>query len=263
MVVGTAAAERLIAFRFVAAVAVGASIQVGVNFANDYFDGIKGVDSPLRVGPRRATAAGIVAPATMKRAMVLAFGVAALAGAALAFAVHPLLLLVGAACFAAALGYSGGPRPYASAALGEVFVFLFFGLVATVGSAYVQDERIVGVAIVAAIPVGLLAVAILVVNNLRDIEADEAAGKITLAVRLGEDRTARLYDIIVLAALLSLGIVALVDHSAWPWFVLLLLPLVQRARRLVIKRDLMPALGATAQLELAFGLLLAIALWVS
>lgn len=263
VIVGTAAAERLIAWRFVAALVVGTSIQVGVNYANDYFDGIKGVDAPGRVGPRRATAAGLVAPPTMKVAMLAAFGVAAVAGAALALTVNPLLLVVGAACFLAALGYSGGPRPYASVGLGEVFVFLFFGLVATVGSAFVQDERITSVAIAAAIPVGLLAVAILVVNNLRDIEADNAAGKITLAVRLGERRTARLYDIIILVALVSLGLVARVDHTAWPWLALLLLPLVQRARRLVVNRKLGPALVATAQLELAFGVVLAVALWLS
>jgi 1,4-dihydroxy-2-naphthoate octaprenyltransferase len=263
VIVGTAAAERVIAWRFMAALVVGVSIQIAVNYANDYFDGVKGIDTPVRSGPRRATASGLVAPARMKVAMILSFGVAAVAGAALAAAVNPALLLVGAACFVAALGYSGGPRPYASSGLGELFVFLFFGLVATVGSAYVQDERISGVAVAAAIPVGLLAVAILVVNNLRDIEGDKAAGKITLAARLGESRTTRLFDVIVLVSLLSLGIVASAARSAWPWLALLSLPLVQRARRSVVDRAFGPALAATAQLELAFGVLLAAALWLS
>ena len=264
VVVGAAAAHRLIPWRFVAALVVGASIQVGVNYANDYFDGVKGVDTPARVGPRRATAAGLVAPVRMRTAMLLAFAVAALAGATLALAVEPVLLLVGAACFVAALAYSGGPRPYASVGMGELFVFVFFGLVATVGSAYVQEERIAPVAVAAAVPVGLLAVAILVVNNLRDIGPDATSGKVTLAVRLGEPRTARLYELILLAAAVGVVITAVVDRSGWPLIgLMVLVPAALRARRLVVNRELLHALGATAQLELAVGAALALGLWLS
>ncbi len=264
VVVGTAAAQRLIPWRFCAALMVGTSIQVGVNYANDYFDAVKGVDTPSRVGPRRATAAGLVTPGQMKGAMLLAFGVAGLAGMALSLAVQPLLLLVGAACLIAALTYSGGPRPYASMGLGEVFVFIFFGVVATAGSAYVQDERISSVAMAASVPVGLAAVAILMVNNLRDIEADEGSGKITLAVRLGERRAALFYYFALLATSASLGLVSWVDRSAWPLAAaLLVLPLALRAGSLVRRRDLATGLGATAQLELVLGAALALALWLS
>jgi 1,4-dihydroxy-2-naphthoate polyprenyltransferase len=264
VIVGTAATHRLVTWRFLAALVVGASVQVGVNYANDYYDGVKGVDTAARSGPRRATAAGLVTPASMRTAMLIAFGVAGLAGGALAIAVQPLLVLVGAACFAAALGYSGGPRPYASIGLGEVFVFLFFGLVATVGSAYVQDGRITLVALTAALPVGLLAVAILMVNNLRDAEADQTAGKITLAVRMGPRRGRRLYDIFVLAAVLSIGLVAAADHSMWPLLALVaMVPLAARPRRLVAQGALTEALGSTAQLELVAGTALAVGLWLS
>jgi len=141
VLVGTAAASRLVLWRFAAALVVALGVQVAVNYANDYFDGVRGGDTPQRVGPRRAVASGLVAPARMRAAIAVALGVAAVAGSALSAAVGWELLGVGLACFVAALAYSGGPRPYASSGLGELFVFVFFGLVATVGSAYVHDER--------------------------------------------------------------------------------------------------------------------------
>ena len=144
----------------------------------------------------------MVTPGQMRTAMVVALGVAAVAGLALAALAGWELLLVGAAALVAAVGYSGGPRPYASVGLGEVFVFVFFGVVATVGSAYVQDERITALALVASLPMGLLATALLVVNNLRDIPTDREVGKVTLAVRLGESATRRLYVALVVGALL-------------------------------------------------------------
>ncbi len=216
VLVGTAASDNFIVWRFAAALVVALAIQVGVNLANDLFDAQRGVDTELRVGPRRVTAAGLVSPKQMRVAMVIAFGVAAIAGLALAICVNLWLLAVGAASFVAALAYSGGSRPYAALGLGEVFVFVFFGLVATVGSSFVQDEQIHQIAYVAAIPVGLLATAILVVNNLRDTETDRAAGKRTLAVRLGERKTRLLYQALVVVAFLDTGAVVAVTRTRAP-----------------------------------------------
>lgn len=267
VLVGTALAERLHAWRFAAALIVALSLQVGVNYANDYFDAAKGVDTPDRVGPRRAVASGLVSPARMRDATTLALTMAAAAGIPLAVVVEPWLLVVGAACLFAALGYSGGPNPYASAGLGELSVFAFFGPVATIGSYYVQDERFSTVALAASVPVGLLATAILVVNNLRDLTTDERAGRRTLTVRLGTARTHRLYHALVGAAFLSPVVVAGTAGSAWPLLALASLPLAVAAGRAVhagdAPRALLPALGATARLHLAYGLLLATGLWLS
>jgi 1,4-dihydroxy-2-naphthoate octaprenyltransferase len=264
VLVGTAAAQTSVWWRFAAALLVALAVQVAVNFANDYFDGVRGVDTAQRVGPRRAVASGDVTPATMKRAIVVALLIAAAGGAALAAAAGWELLAVGALCFVAALGYSGGPRPYASAGLGEVFVFCFFGLVATVGSAYVQDERIVAAAVVAAVPIGLLASAILMVNNLRDIATDAAAGKRTLAVRLGADRSRRAYWAMLAGAFLFVGLVARVVDSPSPLLAIASLPLVLPLRRHVAgaasPADLIAALGGTGRLELVFAVLLAVGL---
>jgi 1,4-dihydroxy-2-naphthoate polyprenyltransferase len=263
---GTAAADRFIAWRFAAALVVGLAIQVGVNFANDYFDGVRGVDTSARLGPRRAVATGAVSPERMRIATASAFLVAAVAGLLLAAAAGYALVAVGALCFIAALGYSGGPRPYASLGIGELFVFIFFGLVATIGSAYVQVEKIVPEAVLAAIPIGLLATAILVVNNLRDMATDRAAGKITLAVRLGGTRTRTLYRGLVLGAFPWLVLLAGLADSPWPLLPFLTLPLVRRAERRVSldePPELIRALAATAQLQLSFAVLLALGLWIS
>ncbi len=263
VLVGTAAASTFVAWRFAAALVVALAVQVAVNYANDYFDGVRGVDTPDRVGPRRAVATGTVAPAAMRTAVAAALAVAAVAGLALAAAAGWQLVAVGAVCFAAALAYSGGPRPYASAGLGEVFVFVFFGLVATVGSQYVHDERVAGVAVAAAVPIGLLATAILVVNNLRDLGTDRAAGKVTLAVRLGDARTRDLYGGLVTLPFLVVAAlsVAALDGSPWPLLAWLTLPLALRAGRTVRRGATGPALvavlGATGRLELLFGVLLA------
>ncbi|MGH2751061.1 MAG: 1,4-dihydroxy-2-naphthoate polyprenyltransferase [Actinomycetota bacterium] len=266
VLVGTAAADRFIAWRFVAALVVGVSIQVGVNFANDLFDAQRGVDTEARLGPRRAVASGLVSPQGMKVALAITIGVAAVAGLALALATTLWLLVVGLACFAALLAYSGGPRPYASAGLGEVFVFVFFGLVATIGSAYVQDEAIPEVAVAAALPVGLLAVAILVVNNLRDIPTDAPAGKRTLAVRLGERRTRLLFTILSVGVLIGTFVASTVDDDVWPLLGLVCSLPLERARRIVDRAqgaDLVPALGATSAAQLALGIGLAVGLWIS
>jgi len=266
--VGTACAyadlhgdHRIIAWRVAAALVVALAIQVGTNYANDYSDGIRGTDEQ-RVGPVRLVASGLAAPAAVKRAALVAYGVAALAGLALAVAVGPVLLVVGAAAIAAGWFYTGGSRPYGYAGLGELFVFVFFGLVATIGSAYVQTGHLHRLEVAASIPVGLLAVALLVVNNLRDIPGDTVAGKHTLAVRLGDRRTRILYVACLAVAFASLIWVA-VDRRGG-LLGLVALPLAVRPVRVVLSgargRDLIAVLGDTGRLQLAFGLLLTVGL---
>ena len=266
VLVGTAAAEEFSAWRFVATLIAGLCIQIGVNYANDLFDAERGIDTEERVGPRRAVAAGLVSPARMRVALVIVLVIAGAAGLALALATTLWLLVVGLLCFAALLGYSGGPRPYASAGLGEVFVFLFFGLVATVGSAFIQDEAVTAVAVVAAVPVGLLAVALLVVNNLRDMSTDRAAGKLTLAVRLGEARTKSLYTGLLVSTPPAVIALVSVDGSYWPLLGLGCAPLLVRAGRTVGPASglrLVPALAATALAQAVLAALLAVGLWIS
>lgn len=264
VLVGTAASGRFILWRFAATMTVAVAIQISVNYANDYFDAATGVDSHARVGPRRAVSSGLVPPHAMKIAMASALLVAAVAGLALAVAIGPELIVLGALCVVAALGYSGGPRPYASEGLGEIFVFVFFGLVATAGSAYAQADQVLAVAVAAAVPVGCLATAILVVNNLRDIDTDAAAGKRTLAVRWGPERTRALYRTLIASSFLLAVVVALVAGSAWPLVCLLALPLGMTVMDAVkSNQSLAPALGATARLQLAFAALLSVGLWIS
>ena len=265
VLVGTAAAARpwpeVDVFRFGLALVVALALQVAVNYANDWFDGVKGVDTTTRTGPRRAVASGLVSPAAMRNATGAAIGVAAVAGLGLAVLVGPQLLVVGALAILAALGYSGGDRPYASRGLGELSVFVFFGLVATAGSAYVQDERLTLLPVVAAIPVGATSVALLVVNNLRDIPTDAAAGKHTLAVRLGAAGTRRLFQGLLVAALLALGPIAGLARSPWPLLGLIALPTVVPAVRRVadapLGRELVPVLERTGRSLLLLGVGLA------
>ena len=262
--VGTASVDHFIAWRAGAALVVAVAIQIAVNYANDLFDAQRGVDTDERVGPRRVTAAGLVTPKQMWVAMLLALAVAGAAGGALAIAVGPELWLVGLAAVLALFGYSGGPKPYAGLGLGEVFVFVFFGLVATVGSAYVHVERIPPLPVVAAIPVGFLAVAILVVNNLRDIPTDTAVGKRTLAVRLGVQGTRSLYSLLLVGSFGTLPMIAMIPPSPWPLVAFASLPLAFSASRMVsggAGPSLLPALGATARLQVVFCLLLAIGVW--
>jgi 1,4-dihydroxy-2-naphthoate octaprenyltransferase len=266
VLVGTSVADDVIVWRALAALVVALSLQVGVNYANDLFDGIKGVDAPTRTGPRRAVASGLVSPRAMAAAVAVALSVAAGAGAVLAFAAGYELFVIGAICFAAALAYSGGPRPYGSSGLGEAFVFVFFGLVATIGSSYVQIERIAVESVLAAIPVGLLATAILVVNNLRDLSSDAATGKVTAAVRLGAPRTVTLYRALVLGSFPWLPLIAGAARGPWPLLPFLVLPLTLPLDRAVAGGEpsrLIEALAGTARLQLSFGVLLAIGLWIS
>jgi 1,4-dihydroxy-2-naphthoate octaprenyltransferase len=272
--VGVAASGHVIAWRMVAALIVAAGLQIGVNFANDYFDGVRGVDTHERMGPPRLTASGAASPRAVLTASLVCLGLAAVSGLALALATTPaLILVVGALALGAALLYSGGPKPYAGLGLGELMVFVFFGLMATCGSAYVMVETVPSAAWWGGAVMGFLAVAVLVANNLRDIPTDEAGGKRTLAVRLGDRRTRRLYRACVIAAFATIVIgVALfiLDESIgitqWALIGLAAWPLAIRPMQTVgtaTGRDLIPVLTGTAATHAACGLLLALGLALS
>ena len=184
----------------VLALVVGVAMQLGVNFANDFSDYVRGADTPRRLGPVRAASSGLVRPEHVRSAAIAAFGLAAVAGLILSLTTDWRLLVLGAACLLAGWLYTGGPRPYGYLGLGEVFVFVFFGLVATVGTVYVETLRITPLAILIGCAMGSLATAILVLNNLRDIDTDAAAGKLTLATRIGRSRTRLLLVVLVFVA---------------------------------------------------------------
>ena len=248
-----------------AALVVGMALQVAVNFANDYSDGVRGTDDSTRVGPRRLVGSGLVEARSVKLAAFAAFGVAMAAGAVLAAAAGWELLAAGAVCIAAGWAYTGGPKPYGYLGLGEVFVFVFFGLVATAGTTYVLLERLDWFAVLCGVPVGLWAVSLLMANNLRDIVGDEAAGKRTLAVRLG-DRGTRVAYMAVLEASYAAALVASVTGRAAAAAVVGA-PFAVRAVRKVLRgasgRDLIPVLGSTAQTQLASGLAMAVGIAVT
>ena len=269
VVVGTAAAvgessAGISWWRVAAAMVVALAIQVFTNYQNDYADGVRGTDE-RRVGPVRLVAGGLATANQVRVATLVAGLVAAAVGVALAVAVGPELLVVGVASLAAGYFYTGGPRPYGYAGFGELFVFTFFGVVATVGSAYVQCERITGIAFGAAVPVGLLATALLVVNNLRDIPTDAVSGKRTLAVRIGEGPTRVLYTALLAGAFATLPLLAL--RRPWSLLALLALPVAASPLRRIgggtSGPALVPVLADTGRLQLAFGALLAVGLAVS
>jgi 1,4-dihydroxy-2-naphthoate octaprenyltransferase len=237
------------------ALVVALALQVAVNYANDYSDGIRGTDAD-RVGPLRLVGSGAAPAAAVKRAAFLAFGVAAVAGLVLAATTAWWLLAVGAVSVLAAWFYTGGSKPYGYLGLGEVMVFVFFGLVAVVGTTYVQTETWEWASLWAAVGIGALACAILVANNLRDIPTDLVAGKMTLAVRLGDPRTRALYVFLVVGALVAL--VGVVLGTTW-WAALALAYLVPAGRAVSVVRRasgsaLVPALQLTGVAELAYGL---------
>jgi 1,4-dihydroxy-2-naphthoate octaprenyltransferase len=255
------------------ALVVALSIQIGTNYANDYSDGIRGTDD-ARVGPVRLVATGLASPSSVRRAAFIAFGVAGAVGVALAWATSWWILVVGAACLLAGWFYTGGPRPYGYAGLGELFVFVFFGLVATVGTYYVQTLRIdEAVVWFAAVVVGLLATGLLLANNLRDIGTDSVSGKRTLAVRVGR-RTAGWFYVacvglpfvgVLMWALISVSAPVEANHPIAAFVPLVALPLAVPLVRTVTSdaegRALLPLLAGTGRLQLVFGVLLAVSLW--
>jgi 1,4-dihydroxy-2-naphthoate octaprenyltransferase len=267
VLVGTGAAAALHGFRPIPAalaLLVALALQVAVNYANDYSDGRRGTDAE-RVGPMRLVGSGAATPQQVLTAAALAFGVAALAGLVLAALSSWWLVAVGAVCIAAAWTYTGGPLPYGYRALGEVFVFVFFGLVAVVGTTFVQTGTLPGLAFAAAVPIGLLSVALLMVNNLRDIEGDALVGKRTLAVLLG-DRRSRLAYVGLLAVAVAV-VVAIGVVRPWALLGLLAAPLAVPPARTVLAGGRGPALIAALQgtglLTLATGVLLGAGLALS
>jgi 1,4-dihydroxy-2-naphthoate polyprenyltransferase len=271
VLLGSAVADYYRSFHLVhalLALVVSLALQVGVNYANDYSDGIRGTDNAgLRVGPPRLVGWGLATPKAVKSAMALAFGVAAVAGLILAVRTSPWLLLVGVAAIVSAWFYTGGPRPYGYAGLGEVFVFVFFGLVATLGTVYVQIRQLPAMAWWCGIGAGLVAMALLVVNNLRDIPGDTVVGKKTLAVRVGDQRTRWLYIGCVVGTLLTPLVLAAVTKSPIPIVALVSAvfawPPLSLVRRGTKGRALVDVLVRTGRFQLVFGIVLSACLVAS
>jgi 1,4-dihydroxy-2-naphthoate polyprenyltransferase len=272
VLVGTAAAVQVShdirVAAFIAALVGSIFIQVGTNLANDYSDAKRGADSADRLGPVRVTSSGLVAPRRVLVATWVAFGVAVAAGIYLATVAGIVILIVGAASIAAGVLYTGGPRPYGYEGLGELFVFLFFGLVAVNGSYYVQLEQLDWLPFGLSLAVGFLVTAILVVNNVRDLETDRRAGKRTLAVRVGRQRTRNLYASLVGGAFVAVPITLLAAGGpAWGLLALLAAPLVRRPLSAVMTRtdgpSLNGALAGTGALLAAFSLLLSAGLLIA
>ena len=263
--VGTGAAAAVssaVLWKALVALVVSLALQVGVNYANDYSDGIRGTDDD-RVGPLRLVGSGAAAPSAVRAAAFAAFAVAAAAGLALAATSSWWLVLVGSSAIAAAWFYTGGPRPYGYAGLGELFVFVYFGLVAVVGTTFVQTQRVTRLSVFVAVPVGFLACAILVANNLRDIPTDTEAGKRTLATRIGAKASRRTYALLVLLPFFVPVALGAGGHR-WCLIALAALPLAVRPVRAVtggaLGRDLIAVLRDTGRLHLAYSLLLALGL---
>ncbi len=272
VLVGTAAAVQVSGEirvgAFIAALFGSIFIQIGTNLANDYSDARRGADSADRLGPVRVTSSGLVAPRRVLVATWVAFAVAVAAGIYLATVAGVVILIVGAASILAGVLYTGGPRPYGYEGLGELFVFLFFGLVAVNGSYYVQLERLDWLPFGLSLAVGFLATAILVVNNVRDLDTDRRAGKLTLAVRLGRARTRNLYALLIAAAFAAVPVTLLAAGGpAWGLLMLLAAPLVRRPLGAVMTRtdgpSLNGALAGTGALLAAFSVLLSAGLLIA
>ena len=245
--------------RALLALAVGIWLQIGVNFANDYSDGIKGTDDD-RVGPIRLVASGLASAKSVKTAAYISFLFASIAGLWLALLTSFILIPIGLLCIAAAWGYTGGKNPYGYRGLGEVSVFIFFGIVATVGSFYVQTERITLLSFIVAIPMGALSCAILTVNNIRDLDKDKVAGKRTFAVRVGDSKARRIYVCLLILA----HIAAVATFIPATLLTLVAAPLTFSVSRVVLSQasgaTLIPVLSRTGKLQLLFATLFAIAL---
>jgi 1,4-dihydroxy-2-naphthoate octaprenyltransferase len=273
VLVGTALAYQLgYDFKvgaFIAALLGSILIQVGTNLSNDYSDARRGADAEDRLGPVRVTAGGLVPPKQVLMATYVTFGLAALCGVYLVSVAGIELLFVGIASIAAGVLYTGGPRPYGYEGLGEIFVFLFFGIVAVAGSTFAQTKSWPWEAFVLAVPVGLLAAAILVVNNVRDMDSDKRAGKRTLAVRLGRERGRAMYAAMVYGSYVIAPLPWLFGAPLSPWLLLswLTLPLAMRTVRNVRQHTdgptLNEALAQTGMLQLAFCLLLSVGILAS
>jgi 1,4-dihydroxy-2-naphthoate octaprenyltransferase len=248
--------DAVVWWKALLALVVALALQVGVNYANDYSDGIRGTDAD-RVGPMRLVGSGTATPGAVRRAAFLAFGVASVAGLVLAATTAWWLVLVGVLCVLAAWFYTGGSKPYGYLGLGEVMVFVFFGLVAVIGTSYVQTQQWQAPAVYAAVGIGAIACALLVANNLRDIPTDRGAGKITLAVRLGANGTRWFYVLLMLLALAAL--VAVAVTTTW-WALLALVFVAPGAKASGVVRSgavgpgLIPVLQLTGVAELLFGL---------
>jgi 1,4-dihydroxy-2-naphthoate octaprenyltransferase len=262
VLVGTALAihdDQFAALAFVAALLGALLIQVGTNLANDYSDARRGADTEDRLGPVRVTAGGLVPPRQVLIATYVTFGLAVLVGIYLIVKAGPIVLAIGAASIAAGVLYTGGPRPYGYEGLGELFVFTFFGIVAVTGTYFVQAEDLEWEAFAFAVPVGLMATAILIVNNVRDMDTDRRAGKRTLAVRLGRERTRTFYVVTVGGAYLCAVVMAIV-WSPWVLLPLLSVPLALKVIALVREHvdgpTLNEALGRTGRVQLVFCVLL-------
>lgn len=268
VLVGTAAAAHLGQFRPLSALGaliVSLCIQIGTNFYNDALDFLRGADTPSRRGPVRVTQSGLLSPRQVALGAYVCFGLAGLVGFFFVVRFGWPVLVAGLLAIAAGLGYTGGPWPFGYRGLGELFVFLFFGVLAVVGSAYVQTGSIGALAAAASVPVGLSVTAILVVNNLRDIESDRAAGKRTLAVRIGARATRALYVCCLIGAGMAPALMRIAGLTgAWFWLPWLVIPLVVPLARAVLLDPQAPALNRalkkTAELHLLFGLLLAVSL---
>ena len=248
-------------FRAALALKVAVWLQIGVNFANDYSDGVKGTDAD-RVGPIRLVASGLASAASVKAAAFISFAIASVAGTWLAILTSPLLIVVGVASIAAAWGYTGGKNPYGYRGLGELSVFLFFGVIATMGTYYAQTEEVTLLSFIISIPMGALSCAILAINNLRDRPKDELVGKLTIAVRIGDRNARRMY-----VALLALAhLAALATLIPTTLITLLALPLSVSISRQVLSgisgKELIPILGKTGKLQMVFAILFAIGLGI-
>jgi 1,4-dihydroxy-2-naphthoate octaprenyltransferase len=244
---------------------VSLALQIAVNYANDYSDGIKGTDD-VRVGPLRLVGSGLVPAGTVKRAALVMLGVAAVAGLVLALTSSLWILLIGVCAMVAAWTYTGGPRPYGYAGLGEVFVFVFFGLVATVGTQFVVSESMTVLSLVASIAVGAIACALLVVNNLRDLDGDALVGKRTLAVKLGDRNTRYFFVALFVLAAVAVVVTATMSHV---WALLGLvglvagIPAVKSVVQGATKADLIAVLGIVGRTQLIFGISFSVGILLS
>jgi 1,4-dihydroxy-2-naphthoate octaprenyltransferase len=246
-------------FRAALALKVGVWLQIGVNYANDYSDGVKGTDEN-RIGPTRLVASGLASAKAVKNAAFISFAIASIPGLWLSLLSSPLLILIGILAIAAAWGYTGGKNPYGYSGLGEVSVFTFFGLVATMGTYYTQTEKFTALSFIVAIPMGALSCAILAVNNIRDRAQDELVGKRTIAVRLGDTKARRMF----VALLVLAHVAAVVTLIPTALLTLLVAPMSYSISKLVLSgvsgKVLIPVLGRTGKLQLIFAIVFALAL---